>query len=484
MKMRQALLLLQRFAWILFWLFLPVTSFRYFPSGLGGGTLVRPLALYPLLLLLPLATLPRLWNRPLPKTLLTLLPFGIAVLISAGASFLLGIEPVLGVSVTDRVLRALITLAIGLSFYLTVAVLPESHAELRSALRWMLVGFVLAFIWGSLQTIYILHFNSSYFSLLNQVQKAFSLRKLFPTRISGPTYEPNWFAEQINLLVIPWLLAFVFSGQSLFKWRWRRITVEWLLLGWAVILIAFTFSRAGYVNLAVLVLGALILFRLRQFSQRGLTLVKIGGRLIFESMLVLILFAGMTFFVGRKNDFFARIWTYWLETQNTSFERFLYYIGFNARLTYSATAFNTFQAYPLLGVGPGNYAFFFEKMLPDQPLAPTPELLRIISPEEGRNRLITPKNLFLRILAENGLFGLGSFLVFLIAHFGCAFFLWLSPPREEQTWGMAAVLGLIGLVVAAFSFDSFALPNMWVLLGLITAAASIARREKGSPFSA
>jgi O-antigen ligase len=181
--------------------------------------------------------------------------------------------------------------------------------------------------------------------------------------------------------------------------------------------------------------------------------------------------------VGRKNDFFARIWTYWIENQDTSFERFLYYIGFNARLTYSATAFNTFQAYPVLGVGPGNYAFFFEKMLPDQPLAPTPELLRIISPEEGSNRLITPKNLFLRILAENGLIGLGGFLVFLIAHFGIALYLWLSPQKEEQFWGMAALLGLVGLLVAAFSFDSFALPNMWVLLGLIAAAAFLARTQ-------
>jgi len=423
------------------------------------------------LLLLPLATLPNLWRRPIPKTILTLLPFVFAVLISAAYSFLLGIEPVLGVTVDERVLHALITLAIGLSFYLTVAVNPASQAELRSALRWMLIGFSLAFVWGSLQTVYILHFNRSYFDLLNHIQKAFSLRKLFTTRISGPTYEPNWFAEQINLLLIPWLLAAVLHGRSVFAWRWRWITLEGLLFVWGVVLIAFTFSRAGYVNLAVLLLTALVLWRWRLFSQRGFSLIKVTARLLLEASVVIALFIGMTFAVGQKNDFFARIWTYWLEVQDTSFERFLYYIGFNARLTYSATAFNTFQAYPVLGVGPGNYAFFFEKMLPDQPLAPTPELLRIISPEEGSNRLITPKNLFLRILAENGLIGLGSFLVFLVAHLGNAVYLWLSPHKEEQFWGMAALLGIVGLLVAAFSFDSFALPNLWVLLGLNAAAA-------------
>ncbi|MCS6907265.1 MAG: O-antigen ligase family protein, partial [Anaerolineales bacterium] len=259
-----------------------------------------------------------------------------------------------------------------------------------------------------------------------------------------------------------------------FPWRWRRITLEWLLLGWAGLLIAFTFSRAGYVNLAVLGLGALVLFRLRQFNQHRLSLLKTTGRLLLESTIVLLLFVGMTLAVGQKNEFFARIWTYWTEVKDTSFERFLYYIGFNARLTYNATALNTFQAYPVLGVGPGNYAFFFDKMLPDQPLAPTPELLRILSPEEGQNRLITPKNLFLRILAENGLFGLGTFLVFLIAHLGSAAYLWLSPYSEERFWGTAALLGLLGLVVAAFSFDSFALPNLWVLLGWIASACKIA----------
>jgi hypothetical protein len=44
---------LPRILWGLAMLTLPVTSFRWFPF-LGDGTLVRPLALYPLALLLPL----------------------------------------------------------------------------------------------------------------------------------------------------------------------------------------------------------------------------------------------------------------------------------------------------------------------------------------------------------------------------------------------------------------------------------------------
>ncbi len=44
--------------------------------------------------------------------------------------------------------------------------------------------------------------------------------------------------------------------------------------------------------------------------------------------------------------------------------------------------------------------------------ARTPEVLRILTPEVGRNRLITPKNLYFRILAETGLLGMAAFAAF------------------------------------------------------------------------
>ncbi len=462
---------IEKLAWVAFWLCLPVTSFRYFPAGLGGGTLVRPLSLYPLLILLIIAVIPSLFRRPLPKTVLTLLPFVAALLISAAASTWLGIEPVLGVSVSDRIIRALITLAIGISFYLTVVLLTDNPKKFYSALRWMMLGFGIAFVWGSLQVVYILHFNPVLFAKLNRIQLLFSIRKLFTTRISGMTYEPNWFGEQISVLLIPWLVAAIFSGQTIFPWRWRKITLEWFILAWAVVMIGFTFSRAAYINLIAIGLAAVVLFRkppARSDRKRSIWgIIKKGG----EVVIVLLVFVVGGYMVGKNNVFFSRIWGYWLEKKDTSLEDYFQYLGFGARLAYVNTALNTFQAYPLFGVGPGNYAFFFEKMLPDQPLAVMPELLRIISPEEGRNRLITPKNLYLRILAEGGLFGMATFCAFLAALVGCSLFLWFSKDYEEHFWGGAALLGLVVLALAAFSFDSFALPNMWVLSGLITAGS-------------
>jgi O-antigen ligase len=118
-------------------------------------------------------------------------------------------------------------------------------------------------------------------------------------------------------------------------------------------------------------------------------------------------------------------------------------------------------------------------MLPDRPLAQTPEVLRLVTPDVGRNRLITPKNLYFRLLAETGLVGTAFFLAFVTAILGCALYLWLSSDRDQKFWGTAGLLGLLAFALSAFSYDSFAIPNMWVVFGLITAAAWVYRSQRG-----
>ncbi len=462
------------FFWRLFLLFLPVTSFRYFPEGFGGGTLVRPLSVYPLIFLMLLVVLPRLW-KPIPKTVLSLMPFILAALGSSLLSLLSGIEPSLGVTVFDRVLRALVTLVIGVAIYLAVAIIPRSVEDLRLSLRWIYAGFALAYTWATAQLVFVLHFIPAYYSLLNRIQKFYSMRKLFPTRISGMTYEPNWFAEQICFFMLPWLLASVINGYSVFTWRWRKITIEWVLLGWSVVLMVFTYSRAGLANVLVLIVLTLLLFQAgnpfakRKSHSKGKTwTLRIG-----EVLLAVVIMGSAIYYAGTKNEFFSRMWGYWAQNKDTNVSRYLEYIGFGARIAYSGAALNTYAAAPVFGVGLGNYAFYFEEMIPDQPLARTPELMNIISPEEGRDRLITVKNFYLRLLAETGLVGFASFALFIIAILGCTLFLWLSHDAQQRFWGTGGLLGIIVFAISAFSFDSFTLPNMWVVFGLITAAAWI-----------
>ena len=247
---------------------LPLTNFPFFPPAIGGGALVRPLSIYPLFILIPLVVLPRLLRARLPRSLIALGIFVLMVVISGLFSMMREVTPVMDVSGGQRVLRVLITLGLGCAFYLTVALAPRNYDELKAGLRAMYAGFSLALFWACFQVVYILNFQRFYFKIINRLQGYITTRRLFENRVSGMTYEPSWFAEQITILLLPWLLASVITGRSVFKLRWRWLTVELFLLVWSIVILVFTFSRAGILDLAVLALLSLALFYFHKRSLR------------------------------------------------------------------------------------------------------------------------------------------------------------------------------------------------------------------------
>ncbi len=472
--MQNAIPTVTKICWVLFLVSLPVTSFPYFPAGLGGGTLVRPLAIYPLLLLIVLVTLPRLFTQTLPRTIVSFFPFCVVALVSVLLASLMGIEPAQGVSVSARMLRALLTLGLGAAIYFTVSLWPRTSQDLDFSLRWLYAGFGIALLWGSLQVFYILHYSDDYFNLINQLQKYVSIRRLFPTRVSGLTYEPNWFAEQIGFLLLPFLFASVSRGYSVFNWRLRWITVEWLLLGWATIVMIFTFSRTGIaIALTLLFLSVILFIPFRNIEDKDKQPKYwhlILKRLVIAGLVIMISVAGI-FIVGLRSNYFSRIWRYWTEDTKTS--SYLEYIAFSQRFIYWQTAYNIYLDHPIFGVGAGNYAYFFEEHLPDQPYNTTPEILTIITQSQRAGRLITSKSLFARLIAETGLFGVATFLAFIMAVFGNGLYLWLSHNREQKYFGAAALLGMVAFFITTLSTDSFAIPNMWVVFGVATAAVQV-----------
>jgi len=473
--------------WAVFFLVLPVTSFPFFPPSIGGGAVVRPLLLYPLILLTFLAIIPKLFTRSISRTFLSLLPFVIIAVVSTLLSLTQGIEPFLNISLNERTTRGVLTLIIGVLIYLVVILLPESFEDLKFSLKWLYGGMSIAFVWASLQVFYVINFNPAWYNTLNSMQSYISTRRLIDNRISGLAYEPNWFAEQITFLLLPWLLTSVFSNNSVFKWRWHRVTIEWFLLIWAVILIPFSFSRAGILNLILLTAFSLFFFRLQSLYKHARKnnyslpnkehKIRVFARTTLETILILSFLSVPIYLVGSKNVFFVRVWDYW-KRPNISLSDYLDYLGFGARLSYSKAAINVYKSHPLMGVGLGNYVFYFEDNLPFTPMAESPEILRLITPEPGRNRLTTTKNFFLRLLAETGTIGTAAFIAFLVAIIGCALFLWLSPFTEECFWGIASIIGFVSFLLSSLTFDSFALPNMWVTFGFITAAAWLALSSK------
>jgi len=463
---------IQKFLWAAFLVSLPVTSFPFFPGNIGGRTEVRPLAIYPLVLLLIFLILPRIFKKSLPSAAIPVVVFALVALISTILALGRGIDPDINVTVVSRSIRMLATLAIGGAFYFTVAILPESSDELEFSLRWLFIGLGIALFWGSLQVIYIIKFDPDYFAWMSKIQEFISFRRLFARRVSGMTYEPSWFAEQISFLYMPWLFAAVMSKTTAFRFRKDWFTIELILLAWSAFVLVFTFSRSGLVFMVVqLILAIFFRKRTRLQSQGNWRIVlkrMVQGAFVFIAVGLII------FTASSRNQYFSRLWNYWVDEESTG--SYFQYIAFSQRFAYWETAYQIYEEAPILGVGLGNYTFYFDEKLTDRPIYPTPELFETLVPEEGRHQLVVPKNLFARILAETGLLGTAVFSSFLIGMLGSIIYLLLAETDHQRYWGRAGLLGIIVFIGVAFSVDSFAIPNMWINFGFVTASARIFSR--------
>jgi hypothetical protein len=466
---------LSRYLWAATLLTLPVTSFRYFPAG--EGTYVRPLALFPLapLLLTALFQLLRR-ERALPRVgaLTPLLAF---LLVAVGAS-LLGIlfnpVPMRGQDVVGRVLRAWITVLMGVGFFVGAAWMNRDEADLRFSIKWLLAGFVIDILWSGVQaaTFYLQILPKP---LVTQWQRLFSLRELIRTnRVSGMAYEPSWLAGQIATIYLPWLLAALLTRVRVFRWQW----LELCLLVAALVLVVATFSRGGILTAAVSAGLVLLLVGRAEIRAAWVWFASGFGRLgdlvlrLAAIMFVAGSLAGAGFFLAQKG-YVSRLW----DTQASDLADFLVQNSAGARGAYLASAVQTYEDHPWVGVGLGASGLYMYGRLPDWSLTTVPEIARQLSPE---NTLYpNPKSLFVRLLAETGLLGLIAFLAFQLSLLGDAI---AALRRGIPFWrylGIAALCTWLALVFYNMTQDSFATPNLWINLGML-AGLSRMKLEAGT----
>ena len=469
---------------------LPVTNFPFFPTSFGGNSAyVRPLLVYPLLGLVILMTLPRLLSKALPRPIVIITLFFIWGLIVSIIPLLRGVEsPWREISLLPREIRTIITLLLGLAIYFTVSLFPQTIAELRFSLKWVYAGLGLVLIWGSLQALYTTDLIPSWYEVMAKLQRFVTIQKLNTTRVSGMTYEPSSFADQLIVIWLPWVLGASLEDYTVFKWRWKWITIERILFVWTAVILAFTLSRTGLI-LGVGVVGLGFLMKTfgpqhqmgeeKELSQEKSLLTQI----LHKYRLILIplsigMFLVLFYYLGTQSNYISRMWEYFTVKENFNLRKYFNYIGFGSRMTYWETAWMIFLSNPVFGVGLGNFTLFFSKFIPYQQLTKTPQLLRHIVPNLGRNRIISVKHFLIRILAETGIVGGAIFIVFLLILTAGALYLWLSKNKEERFWGFASLLGIVAFLGDTFSFDSFAVPNPWVLFGMITAAFTMFTKSK------
>ncbi len=454
-----------RTLWAAVLLTLPVTSFRWFPF-LGDSTFVRPLSLYPMALLIPLLLIQ--WARG--KTKLNwsgaLIPLGaLTLFVIAATSFggILDPLPLRGQVYSGRAIRALATLFIGLSFFISAMWMNKDEDDLRFTVQWILAGLCLDLAWSGLQAV------TFYTGLLKKEmvthwQLAFSMRELVRSnRISGLAYEPAWLAGQFATLFFPWLFASILTNYRVTRFKWLEPAL--LIISLPVLLA--TYSRGGLLasvaaaGLTFLFLGRDVIRAMWSWFIGGFRVRAVDAALRVGMILALVvILAGAFAFLSRK-QYISRLW----QIDAQSFSEYLVDIKAGARGAYSSGAYAAFEQYPWTGVGFGASGFYIYQNLPDWTLTTVPEIAKQLSPE---NRLYpNPKNLYVRLLAETGLIGFVLFFAFQFYVLGDI----LSLLRYNETWARfaatAGVFAWFAITFYNFTQDSFATPNIWLISGVL-----------------
>ncbi len=493
--------------WALTLITLPMTSFPAIQEWVGA--IVAPFAALPVLLLVLVWFFPYLLRRGvLPRESQPVLAFiVIAVLVSLLAFFSGDIPSFKGKTVLGQELRAFFTVVIGMAFYLLFATFPGDHPRLRSTMRWINIGGVILVIWTSFQIYYIYVRPSDVPAWVLDLQRFLVVQSPYSyvrgfDRLSGLAYEPSWFAHQLNVLYFPLWIAATIQRYSAFKWRIFRLSLENLLLVFGSVefflgkprvgLLAFLFMLVFVflkLNLSIYrhLIGAVSESTFLQSVVPSKTLPAIKFLIGLICLLVMLgiyvaLMAGLID-LGSQYDwrlkFALEHLPTWEEIKGilTFDDRMLLWISnrflFLERMTYWVTGWNIFNQHPWLGVGLGNAGFYFPLTTPSQGWA-TYEIRDVFYRWPALPNI---KSFWIRLLAETGLVGFAVFVTWIYILWRSARWSRRATNPTLKTLALAGELSLIAYLVEGFSVDSFAMPYLWVMTGLIAATRFVCCKE-------
>ena len=468
---------LSRILWGLVLLTLPVTSFRYFPL-LGKHTYVRPLAFYPLALLylvLFLRLLRKEIKLPWSNALIPFFVFLLVALLSTAGGALLAPIDLRGNDYWGRAIRTLLTFLIGLAFFLAALWMNRDMNDVRRSLPWLYAGLILTMLWVGVQAV-AFHTPLLKKSQVSEWQLLFSMRGMPKIkRVSGFAFEASWLAGQLVTLYLPWLVASLLARFRATKHRW----LEPLLLLGTIATLLLTYSRGGFlIGLAAAIITVVIagqaaiknalrwLFMPKHIGDNESRLslpVQIGLRILILAIFVGALWGGASMLAER--DYFASLW-------NNNADNLVDYLvkaKAGGRVVYLLSALEVFFEHPFFGVGFGGSGFYLFDRVPDWALSNNPEITEQLAFDSSIYP--NPKNLYLSLLAENGIIGFGTFLGFLFAILAQI----ISIIRDEKlrVVGIAGLFSWLAILAYYFMQDSFAMAEFWVNFGIILGITSL-----------
>jgi hypothetical protein len=346
-------------------------------------------------------------------------------------------------------------------------------------------------LYAALQAFYIFLFQSHYPAILLTFQRFVSTRDLFIGRVTSFAFEPSWLAHQMNLLYLPFWLGATVSGISAHRFRLWKISLENILFLVGA-LVVFLASRVG--TLAILLVLALLGFyanfllarrvykwsltKFVHFSSVIRNALRILLPLILLVAFISVYVLGAVGLVYGLSHVDARLARFFMPQSLTQWDAiiqspysFFNYLAFAERYVYWVGGWNIFNNHPILGVGLGNAGFFFQQQLPSYGWS----LPEVMDAYYRTAELPNIKSLWVRLLAETGIAGFSAFIAWFYVLFRLSWFIRLSKNPLFRMIGWSGLFVLVAYIIEGFSTDTFALPYLWVSLGIVSAAGALMR---------
>jgi O-antigen ligase len=267
-------------------------------------------------------------------------------------------------------------------------------------------------------------------------------------RVSSTLVEPAYFGNYL-VTVIPILIAGIFYKCNFFS---KTKKVMYFLIAISFVALIITFSRAPYVGITLAFLILVIVSLFYNFSSVFPKIIKLFIGLA-AGMLFLTIVTGKNIFLIILRRFFSI--------------KIFYDISTLERATMLVTQFNIFKKFPILGVGLGNFGFYFDSFKPDWGYAVA----------ESGTSFFPSQNIYGEVIAETGILGILSFclILLLVVIIGLKTFKYSKSSFYKAT-SLGLVSGFVGYMATMFAVgDFYNFPFMWVLMGLIVAQNRIHR---------
>jgi O-antigen ligase len=238
-------------------------------------------------------------------------------------------------------------------------------------------------------------------------------------------------------------------------WNEKRSIFQ-ILAGWALGVCTFTvlltYSRGGFLAMAVVVIAMVAIFHRGQL--RYLLAVVVVGLFLFN-----ILPSRFTERIGTLAE---------LLPSSSSTGGVAKDYSFRGRTSEAIVAFRMFADHPILGVGLGNYPVLYQKYS---------QRLGMDFRSEDRHA----HSLYLEVAAETGLLGLFSFALLLWGVFRSVRKAQHALSKKDlasvSTMIVAFAFGFIGYLTSALFIHSAYPRNFWLLVGIALAIPRVAETE-------